>query len=141
MKKLSHIFLDANVLIDFLADRKPFSSISSPVFQQAKNGHIKLYCSGLTFSIAYYVLRKFSTKEKLKTALIDLSSIISITQIDESVIHSALTSPFKDFEDAIQYFSALTNPSIEAILTRNKPDFISSSEVDIYTPEEIINLI
>ena len=43
-------------------------------------------------------------------------------QIAEKIVDFALHSDFKNFEDAIQYFSAIENNQ-EVIITRNITDF------------------
>ena len=47
--------------------------------------------------------------------------------VDENVINMALNSGWKDFEDAVQNFSAVADPNITAIITRNTKDFKESS--------------
>jgi hypothetical protein len=39
--------------------------------------------------------------------------------VDERVLDLALASTFKDFEEAIQYYTAFTN-DLDAVVTRNK---------------------
>ena len=43
------------------------------------------------------------------------------------VIDMALKSGWKDFEDAVQNFSAVADPQITAIITRNTKDFKDSA--------------
>ena len=60
-----------------------------------------------------------------------LSEIVSI---EKNAVLDALNSDFKDFEDALQNFSAVENGEIKIILTRNLKDF-KKSELAILTPE------
>jgi hypothetical protein len=68
--------------------------------------------------------------EKLKQLL----TIIEIVSIEKNAVLDALNSDFKDFEDALQNFSAVENGEIKIILTRNLKDF-KKSELAILTPE------
>ncbi|MBP6577459.1 MAG: PIN domain-containing protein, partial [Chryseobacterium sp.] len=60
--------------------------------------------------------------------------IIDISNIDKDTILLALNSDFKDFEDALQNFSAQKDSQINIIITRNIKDF-KSSKLSVMTPE------
>ena len=62
-----------------------------------------------------------------------------IVALDENIVSQSLQSGFRDFEDAIQYFSALSLPKLDGIVTRNTKDF-SKSELSILTPTETLSL-
>jgi len=49
-----------------------------------------------------------------------------------------LNSEFADFEDAIQYYSALQN-EIEVFLTRNLKDY-KKAQITVLTAQDYINL-
>ena len=68
--------------------------------------------------------------EKIKQLL----NIIDITSMDKEVVFGALNSKFKDFEDALQNFSAIENGQISIILTRNVKDY-KKSKLAVLTPE------
>lgn len=67
----------------------------------------------------------------------DLLKIIKVTGMTGDNVHSALDSDFKDFEDALQNFSAENNPDISIIITRNEKDF-SSSSLLVQSPKEFL---
>ncbi len=48
-----------------------------------------------------------------------------------------MNSEFKDFEDALQNFSAIINGKISSIVTRNVKDY-KKSEIGVLTPESFI---
>ena len=75
----------------------------------------------------YYSLRKILTKEERIGALTQLREALSVAVVDSSVIDMALKSGWKDFEDAVQNFSAVLDPQITAIITRNTKDFKDST--------------
>lgn len=58
----------------------------------------------------------------------------------KTTLEKAFSSKFRDIEDAIQYFSALTNGEIEYIVTRNISDFKLSS-IPVYSSNEILQLL
>ena len=135
-----HLFLDTNIVIDFLTDRKPFSSLAGRLFDYSVKGEVKLYLSAVSYNNIYYVVRKVSShKETIRI----LSSLIEMTEVIDStssIIKDSLNSEFNDFEDALQYYSAKLNPVINGIVTRNGVDFKHSS-IAIFTPEEAIKFV
>jgi predicted nucleic acid-binding protein len=135
-----HLFLDTNIVIDFLTDRKPFSSLAGRLFDYSVKGEVNLYLSAVSYNNIYYVVRKVSShKETIRI----LSSLIEMTEVIDStssIIKDSLNSEFNDFEDALQYFSAKLNPKISGIVTRNGIDFRRSS-ISIFTPEEAIRFV
>ena len=137
MKK---IFVDTNVLIDFLADRKPFSLISAQIFTYAVAGKVKLYISAVSYNNTYYILRQSHTHASTIKLLKELSEITEVADVTELVIKNSLRSTFNDFEDAIQYNSALSIPKIDFIITRDSKDF-KRSEIPVLTPTEGLALL
>ena len=55
---MKNIFLDTDILIDFLGDRKPFSKFALSIFVAGYNKKLKLYTSSNSITIAYYMLAK-----------------------------------------------------------------------------------
>ena len=74
------------------------------------------------------------------TILRELESMSETVDVTKSIIKSALSSDFKDFEDAIQYYTAISNKKTTAIVTRDTKDF-KNSDLAILTPEEALSLI
>ncbi|MCB0518534.1 MAG: PIN domain-containing protein [Lewinellaceae bacterium] len=134
---MKNIFLDTNILLDYLTQRQPFFADAESIFIKAEMGVISLFCSSLSFSTIFYVLRKFQTKPQLFQTLNDLTQTTTITGVDETVIKDSLASGFKDLEDAIQYFSALHFGRIDAIVTRNPKDF-PNPQIPVFSPAEFL---
>ena len=111
---MKSIFLDTNVLIDFFADRKPFSIDAARLFD-------------------------YSLKKKIKM-LNEISEWTNVIDLTKEIIHKSLTSDFKDFEDAIQYHCAKSINKIDLIVTRDTKDYKVSS-LPILTPKEAVALI
>ena len=137
---MENVFIDTDVIVDFLTDRKPFSLESAKIFSLIDQKKIKGCVSSLSFSNLYYVLRKFGTHKKVINSLQELSELVDILKVDSEIIKSALTSDFKDFEDAIQYYTAISNNKLDAIITRNIADF-KLSTLPVFSPDEAIGLI
>ncbi len=128
------IFIDTDVVLDFLIDREPFSSFASIIFTQSEENNIKTYISPLTISNSYYILRKLASHKKVIESLRKLLTITNITSISKKDVVLALNSKFNDLEDALQHFSAISHSKIDVILTRNIKDY-KNSEVPVMSPE------
>ena len=134
---MENVFIDTDVIVDFLTDRKPFSLQSAKIFSLIDQKKIKGCVSSLSFSNLYYVLRKFGTHKKVISSLQDLSELVDILKVDSDIVKSALTSDFKDFEDSIQYFAAQEHKNVDCIITRNIKDYKDSS-LPVMTPETFL---
>lgn len=134
---MEYVFIDTDVIVDFLTDRKPFSIESAKIFSLVDQKKIKGCVSSLSFSNLYYILRKFGTHKKVINSLQELSELVDILKVDCGTIKSALTSDFKDFEDSIQYFTAQDYKKIDCIITRNIKDYKDSS-LPVMTPETFL---
>jgi predicted nucleic acid-binding protein len=116
------IYVDSDIILDLVIGRQPFVAEAKRLFAMAESGKVKLYTTPVVFANIFYILRKQYSAETIKTNLKILRQLISIIPADESSVDKALTSPFTDFEDALQYHAALDN-GMSAIITRNLSDF------------------
>ena len=134
------IFLDTNVIIDFLADRRPFSLTAAEIFNASLSGNVKLFISSVSFNNIYYILRQSLSHNVTIKLLEELSEMTEIVDVTKTIIKKSLKSEFKDFEDAIQYNCALTINKIDFIVTRDSQDFKKSS-LPVMNPQEAIGII
>ena len=123
MKK--HYLVDTNVIIDMLLDRED-ADAACAVFDGAERGEYYLHICALSFTTMFYSLRKILSREDRIYALSQLKEALEVATIDSNVIDMALKSGWRDFEDAVQNFSAVVDPQISAIITRNTKDFKDS---------------
>jgi predicted nucleic acid-binding protein len=130
------IFLDTNVVLDLLGERVPFYKPAAQIASLADNGSIELFSSALSYATVNYILSKSEGAEIAKEKLIKFQIISKISSLDESVIEKGLNSKFSDFEDSLQYFSALKS-NCNIIITRNGKDF-KRSQIPIMTPNEYL---
>ncbi len=134
---MKHLFLDTNVIIDFLADRKPFSDKAALIFDQAVAGKLKIYISAVSYNNIYYILRQsFSNNDTIKL-LNQLNEMTEIADVTKAIIKQALRSEFKDFEDAIQYHCALSLSKLDMIITKDTKDY-KKSAVPVMNPQEAV---
>ena len=132
------VFLDTNVVIDLLDKREPFCQAAVDIFTLAYKRKITLYVSPLTYATAAYLLRKHGP-EQIKILLKNFRQLSHVTTANEAIVDNALTSNFADYEDALQYYSALTQ-KVDVIVTRNQKDF-QLSAIPVLSPDEFLREI
>ena len=137
---MKHFLVDTNVVIDFLIDRKPFSMDAAKLFDLSERNQVRLYLTAVSYNNIYYIVKKNSTHSFTIKTMKQLESMTETIETNVGVLRDSLNSEFKDFEDALQYYSALTVKKIDAIVTRNASDF-KHSKISILTPEEALMLI
>ena len=84
-------------------------------------------------------MTKYEGLEKTKDKLRKFKVISELCELDELIIEKGLNSDFSDFEDSLQYFSALRT-ECDIIITRNGKDF-KKSIIPVMTPDEFLNSI
>jgi predicted nucleic acid-binding protein len=87
----------------------------------------------------YYIVRKFLGHKKtveVVEALTEMTEIIGTTKTE---IIQALKNDFSDYEDSVQYSSALTIMGLDAIITRNTKDYKNASIV-VMTPLNFLKM-
>jgi len=134
------VFLDTNILIDLLADRKPHAELAAQIFNFGIKNRIKIYVSAISFNNIYFILRKFHSHKPTIDILLGLKKMVSIIEVSEIIIENALNSNFNDFEDSIQYHCAKEVNEIDCIITRDPKGF-KNSTLAILSPFELICLI
>lgn len=134
------IFLDTNVIIDFLANRQPFSLAAAEIFDASLSGKVKIFISSVSYNNLYYILRQSLSHSAAIKLLEELSEMVEIADVTKAIIKKSLKSEFKDFEDAIQYNCALTISKIDCIVTRDSKDF-RKSILPVMNPQEVIGII
>ncbi|MEG4483555.1 PIN domain-containing protein [Microcoleus sp. D2_18a_B4] len=130
------ILIDTNIIVDVALEREPLFAESDRILTFVEEAQIQGYISASTFSDLYYIIRRDRGRDWTLDFLRQLATFCQVATVDNSVISMALTCNFKDFEDAIQYSTAVIN-LIDAIVTRNPRDFPVTTP-RIVTPNQLI---
>ncbi len=133
MKK---VFLDTDVLIDFLTKRVPFEVEAMKLMEYGNRKKLRIYISSLCLSNIYYLVSRVENKTKSREKIKGLLKLTEVLAIDKKIVEKAAYSEFKDFEDGIQNYCAEEN-GIKIVITRNVKDF-NKSNLSIQTPKEFI---
>jgi predicted nucleic acid-binding protein len=133
------VFMDTNIVIDLLSRREPFYNEAASLFSLADKNEIELSVSSLTFANTGYILMKHTDSDKAKSILRKLRLIVNVLSLDDKVIGLALNDGnFSDFEDGLQYFTAMENFQ-DLIISRNLKDF-KHSMLPVMTAGQFIEM-
>jgi len=130
------IFLDTNILLDFIDGRRGFFGSAAKIITLANLSQITIVVSPISFLNIHYILTKAGTEGHLLTKLRQVRKICEVCHTNGKTIDQALYSSFADFEDAVQYYGALDS-QCEIIITRDGKDFLESL-LPVMTPDEYL---
>lgn len=134
---MEKLFLDTNLLLDFVLDRKPFSDQAERIIQLRFTHKKRLFTSALSIANVAYVVRKAGKNPfQVIAEMMEWVEIVSLTKANFSL---TLKSTFKDFEDALQFYAAL-EVGADVIITRDLKDF-STSSIPINSPSQYLRTI
>jgi predicted nucleic acid-binding protein len=134
------LFFDNDVILDISIERA--QSLENDVNEAIKlinlveAGEYRGYTSTIIFTNTYYVQKKLKDHNTSINFLKKLRLLLTVLSVDDKIIQKALESKFDDFEDAVQYFTALEN-KMDYIITRNIEDY-KKSTIKVYTPSQYL---
>lgn len=132
------IFIDTNVLLDVLAERMPFYEASAEIVNLFEMEQAEGFISAMSFNNTHYILRKRIGKNRALKAMRTLLDTFNVVSLDEKILSRTVDSDFRDFEDGIQFFSAIRSGA-DYLITRNVKDF-PHKDIPVMTPEEFLKL-
>lgn len=133
---MKSVLCDINFFLDIFLKREPFYATAAIIFKMIEEKKLKGYLCALSFPTLYYLLSKELKQEKAIKILEKVMIVFHVAAVDGRVVDLSLASSFRDFEDAVQYYSAI-QAKADCLITRNKGDY----KVDILpvlTPEEFL---
>jgi predicted nucleic acid-binding protein len=133
------LFLDTNVILDLILNRQPFFDDIAKIVTLSEKGKHKLVTSSVSFVNCNYILGRSIKKEKVIENLKIARLIFDIIDVSQTDIDKSLNSHFEDFEDGVQYYSALRN-NCNYIITRDNKDF-KHSEIPVLAPSEFLKIL
>ncbi|MCZ2393067.1 MAG: PIN domain-containing protein [Chitinophagales bacterium] len=136
---MDKIFLDTNIVVDFLGEREGFYQSAAQVLTLADKKRMKAFTSPTTISTTFYLLSKYENTKIALEKIRKFKVLCSISVMDDEVIEKAINSDFKDFEDAMQYFSAVAS-NCDIILTRNEKDF-KNALIPVINPKSYLQTL
>jgi len=132
------ILIDTDVCIDFLAARKPWNVEAIQLFEASEDGKVTVFISALTYSNLFYIFRKENGAQATVSMLSELRKISESSPVSVQTVDWALTCKWRDFEDALQYQSAIES-GCNAVVTRNLHDYRMATPLPVYSPAKFIS--
>ena len=136
---IRRVFVDANIILDLLLAREPFFPAAADLFLLIQGGWVEGFTSPVVFANLFYILRQGRPASEALTALRKLRLLLGVASVDEKTIDRGLASSFNDFEDAIQYYTAVAH-NLDAVVTRNKKDY-RAVEIPVLDAAECVQLV
>tara|TARA_R110002072_G_scaffold301700_1_gene482065 strand:- start:709 stop:1122 length:414 start_codon:yes stop_codon:yes gene_type:complete len=134
---MSRLLIDTNIVIDLLSKREKFYDEAADLFSRADKKELELAISSLTFANTNYILTKLKSAKEAREILRKFKVLVELLSLDDKITELALSdNNFPDFEDGLQYYSAIEN-QIDVIITRNKKDF-KNSKIPVLTAKEYL---
>ena len=134
---MKRLFLDTNIVIDALLRTGELRDAALRILSLSEKGQAEVFCSALSLATASYFMEKAKMEHgEILERLSIFCEYCTPTRVDADIVRQALDSAFTDFEDALQYFSALTEDA-EVIITRNGKDF-TASRLPVMTATEYL---
>jgi predicted nucleic acid-binding protein len=134
---VSKVFIDNDVIIDVLLQRRPFYYHSAQLFELAVENKVQLCISASSIGTIYYLIRRQHSHEDCLSLIRSLCLLATVLPTSAHAIEVALASKFKDFEDGIQHAVAIEAKSIDFFITRNIKDYTMAS-IPVATPENFL---
>ena len=135
----SKLFVDSDILLDLFLVRHPFYAYTQKLLKLAEENKIDLFTSSVIVNNLFYFIARDKNKQIAKQSLNILVEICKVLPVDESTVKLALDSNFSDFEDALQYFTAVEF-NCEQILTRNLKHY-KQSAIPVLTAEQFLRTL
>ena len=138
-----NLFLDSDVLLDVILNRKLFVENSLELFIQRADEKIKLFTSSSIIINTQYIGEKQIGAAPTKIGMKKIFKYLDIVNPEKQTIINAYNSKFLDVEDAIQYFTALEFNCIDYFITRNINDYnkYCDTELPVLTPSSFLKLL
>ena len=133
------VLFDTNIILDVLLNREKFVELSASLVSMAENKEIKGYLCATTITTIDYLVAKEHDRNRANTEVQKLLNIHSISEVNKQVLDLAINSGFKDFEDAVQYYSGKC-VGVDCLVTRNLKDY-KGSQLAVYSPSELLSVI
>ncbi|QYX32209.1 type II toxin-antitoxin system VapC family toxin [Sphaerospermopsis torques-reginae] len=132
---MKRIFIDTNIVLDFLLEREPFVEDAASLFAKIDAGEIAGFIAATTITNIYYIIRKAAGVTVAQDAISQILTDLHICAVDKNMLETAVALNFRDFEDAVQYACAMKS-MVDVIVTRDVSGFLGS-EIPVILPGEL----
>ena len=129
------LFVDSVVILDLVLQRDNHFEFAQNLFGQYQQGKCALYTSSIVLANMHFIIRKLHDVKFANSSILFVNKHFKIIDANNEDIENSIQSKFSDFEDGVQYFSALRSKKIDALITRNVKDY-KRALVPVFTPKQ-----
>lgn len=133
------LFLDTNVLLDFLISERDGHPPARQIIEMTVNDEIACCISPISLMNIFYILRKQRTEQERKDIIESFIEILDIVPLDYDILQLGLFAPIQDYEDGIQYICA-KKASADFIISSDKQFGSQSPDMKVISPEAFVRL-
>ena len=129
------LFIDSDVILDLVLQREEHFEFAQHLFVQYQQGKCVLFSSSIVVANLHFIIRKMHDVKFANSSVSFVSKHFKIIDASNEDIESSIQSKFSDFEDGVQYFSAIRSKKIDALITRNVKDY-KHAQLPVFTPKQ-----
>jgi predicted nucleic acid-binding protein len=131
----ARLLIDSDVILDLVLQREEHFEFAQHLFVQYQQGKCVLFSSSIVVANLHFIIRKMHDVKFANSSVSFVSKHFKIIDASNEDIESSIQSKFSDFEDGVQYFSALRSKKIDALITRNVKDY-KHAQLPVFTPKQ-----
>ncbi|MHC4884996.1 MAG: type II toxin-antitoxin system VapC family toxin [Planctomycetota bacterium] len=138
-RRIRSVYWDTNVLLDIFLEREPFFAPAAKLWLLIEKGTLPGFASALSLTTVDFIVKRQADRTAARAAIHAVRKVFRLASTSARAVERAMDSRIRDFEDAVQYFTAL-EVKAGCLITRNVGDFPSprTAKLSIYTPEELL---
>ena len=129
------LFVDSDVILDLVLQREDHFGFAQNLFVQYQQGKCALFTSSIVLANMHFIIRKLHDIKFANSSVLFVNKHFKIIDANNDDIENAIQSKFSDFEDGVQYFSALRSKKVDALVTRNVKDY-KHALLPVFTPKQ-----
>jgi|688.fasta_scaffold42249_4 predicted nucleic acid-binding protein len=129
------LFIDSDVILDLILQREDHFEVAQNLFGQYQQGKCALFTSSIVLANMHFIIRNLHDVKFANSSILFVNKHFKIVDTNNEDIESAIQSKFSDFEDGVQYFSALRSKKIDVLVTRNIK-YYKHAQLPVFTPKQ-----
>lgn len=119
---MTRVFVDSDVILDFLLNRAPFAESAAAIFSLGERGKLSLLTSTLSFMNVHYIAAVATDRSRARSLALRLRGLLELLPVTPKHVDAAFASESRDIEDYVQYGVARDN-HVDYLVTRNTDDY------------------
>jgi predicted nucleic acid-binding protein len=137
----SKLFLDTNILLDFLDKSRKNHADAVKLLSQGETGHYTLYTSESVINTTIYIISKLIPRATIVSIVEALLVFVQILPANNTIVLKALQMAKNDLEDAVLYQIALAH-QMDFFITNDLKDLkrLQVKELPVINAKDLLLL-